>query len=577
MAERTEAVRGQSKGSAVIVAMFVLMVICLIGAAVLCAAMVERKVVISQNRMELLRQAADGGIQVARNIIMNYMAAGQAIPAIDDLYLENGLRVAISCDMNSINDNGVISVTSRAYMEDDYGITATKAVRAELLIGCLPDCVIRASTLKLAGRYLSTVSGKAIDGSGNQDWDVDHTEPRLAGDPDHPSSYPLNGPSYFSFMEKYQINHPYFNIGDQQWPGIPDAAHTWWIDYQYASVGEEGHHDLEHSIIHTTPFYNPYGYLEIVNKEGLPELIGIGQGWNNALTADEENHLFKDDLSNPAWGCSMSEESYQSQVINALLSSCESSVIYPDKQFKSQDFIKTAQVLEVPISALVSALPESYQHLAQYGADWENIAEDSEKLRFNSGKYEVDINSLEQTYMYIDRPVGDTVVLDFNSALIPTDYCLTDWLAGNKATFFDLIKNEGRSVIIVSNADLELTMDNMMFEHLKSGTVFYVISSGNITLSLEPVVLEFPGYPRDVSAFLRSGEDIRIHSAVTGCNYTGLIYADNNLDIRLESLEGIQEYEPYFRLEKDDTIIQHFPQSWTYLGMAPIIAYTYLD
>ncbi len=578
MAEKIKALIVQQRGSAVIVALFVLMVICLMGTAILTAAAVERKVVVSQNRVEMLRQAADAGVQVSRNIIMNYLAAGQAIPAIDDIYLENGCRVEITCDLSSIDEDGVISVTSRAYMEDaDGSVMASKAARADLLVDCLPSCVVRASTLELAGRYYPAVSGKEIDELGNQDWDVNNTEPGLAGDPDQPWFYPLNGPSYNNFNEEYQINHPYFELSTQQWPGIPDPDYTWRVDYVYASLAEQDFHDLENSMIHIAPFYHPYGYLEIVDKEGHPGQIGLAQGWNNTLTADEQNGLFENTLTNPNWGCYMSEENCQSEVINALIS-YGGSIVYPEKVFRSQDFVKTTQVIEdLPAPTLSSELLRSYRELALLCPEWEYIPEDSDKLEFNGGKYEIDIGSLNQTYIFIDCPAAETVVLDFNAVLSPTGYRLLDWLDGSIGPFFGLLKNEHRSVIIVSTADLELNMDNIMFEHLSSDTRFYVISEGNINLTLAPVILEFPHSPRNIRAFLRAGENIHIHSKVSGCNYTGLIYAGNHLFIQMENLEGIQEDEQYFRIEKNDTIIQQFPESWAYLGMAPIIAYTYLD
>ncbi len=580
MAEHIKAGKAQQQGSAVIVALFVLMVICLMGTAVLSVAAVERKVVVSQNKVEMLRQAADAGVQVARNIIMNYLAAGQAIPAIDDIYLENGCRVEISCDPGSIdnNNNGVVKVTSRAYWEDaDGGVMASKAARADLLVDCLPDCAVRANTLKLAGRYYPTVSGKEIDHLGNQDWDVSYTEARLAGDPAQPRFYPLNGPSYNSFNEKYQIQHPYFYLDTQQWPGIPEPYYTWRVDYVYASQDEEDYHDLDNSMIHIAPFYRPYGYLEIVDKKGHPEQIGLEQGWNNIFNTDEQTELFENTLTNPAWGCAMSEEYCQAEVINALRS-YEGSIIYPEKVFRSQDFIKTAQVIEhLPAPTLSPELLRSYRKLAQLCPEWEYISGDSDKLECNNGKYEVDIGSLDQTYIFVDRPVEDTVVLDFNAVLSPTDYSLWDWLDSSSEPFFSLIKNEHRSVIIISTADLELTMDNIMFDHLSSDTRFYVISEGNINLTLAPVILEFSHSPRNMQAFLWAGEDIHIHCGVSECNYTGLIYAGNNLFIQLENPERMQEDEQYFRIEKNDTMIQQFPESWAYLGMAPIIAYTYMD
>jgi hypothetical protein len=58
---------------------------------------VQSKVAQAHKQMEMLRQAADGGIQVARMVVMNYLAARQDLPPLDDIYLDNGIKVEISC------------------------------------------------------------------------------------------------------------------------------------------------------------------------------------------------------------------------------------------------------------------------------------------------------------------------------------------------------------------------------------------------------------------------------------------------------------------------------------------------
>lgn len=54
---------------------------------------VQSKVAQAHKQMEMLRQAADGGIQVARMVVMNYLAARQDLPPLDDIYLDNGIKV----------------------------------------------------------------------------------------------------------------------------------------------------------------------------------------------------------------------------------------------------------------------------------------------------------------------------------------------------------------------------------------------------------------------------------------------------------------------------------------------------
>ncbi len=577
MAMNSGAGKGREQGSAVIVALLAFMVICLMGTALLSAAAIERKVAVSQNRVELLRQAADAGIEAGRNIIINYWAAGQALPAMEDIYLENECRVEINCDLDSLNDNGIISITARAFMEDANGnLIASKAARADLLLDDWPACGIRAKTLKLAGSYYTVVSAQEIDPGGKQDWDVNDSESCLAGDPGQPAFYPLNGPCLNSFKEDYQLQHPYFQLDTQYWPGVADLDYTWWVDYAYASLDEDNFHDLDNSLINIRPFYRPYGYLEIVGKDGQAGQIGLKEGWINTLSADEENELFIDTLSQPAWGCFNSEEYYQAELLDRLVSS-GGSIIYPEKLFRSQDFAQNLQVVEnLAAPDLPSELLASYKRLAGVNPAWEYIPESSDKLSFNKGEYQVDIDTLNQAYIYLDCPPGETLLFDFNAVLGPGG-CLMDWLAGTTAPLFDSIRDEQRSVIIVSPANLEVIMDSIMFEYLNSETRFYLISAGDIDITLKPLTVEFPSSPRNIQAFLWAGENINISSRVMGCCYSGFIKAGNQLFIQILNPGGIMEQEPYFRMEKNAAIIQHFPEAWAYLGLCPIIAYSYID
>ena len=88
---------------------------------------VQSKVAQAHKQMEMLRQAADGGIQVARMVVMNYLAARQDLPPLDDIYLDNGIKVEISCQPGSINGRKVVEISSRAYQP---AATGSKLIQA---------------------------------------------------------------------------------------------------------------------------------------------------------------------------------------------------------------------------------------------------------------------------------------------------------------------------------------------------------------------------------------------------------------------------------------------------------------
>lgn len=564
---------GPVRGSAVIMALFVLLIITVMGSAVLRMAAVEKKVTESQKYTEMLRQAADAGIQTGRNIIMNYTAARHELPELEHLYLNNGIRVEISFEAGLLDGREMVSVTSRAFLAD-VSPQISKAVRALILIDALPAYVIRADTLKIAGRYEAAVTTRPVE-EGRQDWEVYGAEPRLEGDPACPSDYPLKGVDYLQFVDTFRENHPYFRLDQQQWPECHEPESTWEISYEYGCVGESCFHQLEQSKIRVNPFYYPRGYLQVVDGEGREEIMAVASGWCNSMAEDETSWLFEDNLPYPLWGECPSENYCQSLVLKDLMES-RSSIIYPDKTLQSRDFVKAASLLtslaapHLPLDLLTNC-----RRLAQLDPEWDYLAPDSGRLRLEGNVYQVDINRLNSTCIFIDRPAGETVELNFNAWLDPGESRLSDWLEGPREHFYHLI-HEGWGVIIISPANLRIIADSAMFDHLNSRVAFYVLSGGDMDLALEPVFADCRDEPRSIRAFLQAAGDIHMLSRASGCHYQGCIYAGQQLYIQM-AWERELEGEPYFTVQKDAGIMQLFPQSWVFLGLAPIVACTYLD
>ena len=558
-----------SRGSTVILALSILIIPSIMAGAALRVVSVQSKVAQAHKQMEMLRQAADGGIQVARMVVMNYLAARQDLPPLDDIYLDNGIKVEISCQPGSINGRKVVEISSRAYQP---AATGSKLIQAQILTDGLPAYAVQAKSLMVSGSYRATVSHQSIDEDMNQDWAVSGTEARLDGDDPYPQAYPCHGPSYSDCEEACSLNHPFFIIQDQYWPGL-EPDYTWKIDYAYDDLEGTEFHQLDESLITITPFYEPYGYLELLDENAREEIFSVESGFNDAFVPGEEA-LFRDELTHPLGEAAMGEEEYyQAQIISQLKES-NAQIIYPVCTFKSQDFIKRGQLVS-GFSAPFLPLPllDDYRNLAEHDPRWQYIASNWFQLEYEDGIYRANIDSLHSSYIFIDLPVGDTVELDFNRNL--GGFQLSEWLLGPKSRFFELIQQEGRPVILSSKANIHLILDPTVFNALNPDAAFYVLSGGDITLTIDPADLAYTSETAHILAFFFAAGDIHILSRKPACSYRGIINAGQEIGIQLCS-EGA-ESEPRFLIEKSSKIFELFPQSWFYLNLAPIISYSYLD
>lgn len=559
-----------ARGSAVILALSLLIVISIMAGAALRVASVQSKVARAHNQAEVLRQAAEGGIQVARSVVMNYIAARQDLPVFDDIYLDNGIKVEISCQPRVIKGRKVLVVTSRAF-GSQAGSTVSKAIQAQILSEGLPAYAVQAESLKVSGWYRATVSQKPIDDM-QQDWSVSLTERRLEGDAQYPQGYPCQGPCYPGCTEATKLNHPLFSIYEQEWPGLNYPDHTWQVSYEYGCLEGKGFHILDDSLITITPFYEPYGYLEVLDEKNREELLALSLGWDNTVGTAEEL-LFTDDLTSPVWGKAMSEENYQAQIIQELIKS-RAEVIYPLRNFNPQDFIKTGHLVShLGSPDIPGELWDDYRNLAQDHSSWQYIPGNGPQLKFQDGIYRVDMEQLDSTLVFIDRPPGDTIELDFNSLLkgLP----LSKWLEGPGNRFFDLVENGSHPIIVIANANIHLILDSVVFKNLNADPAIFMLSGGDIKVTLDPVDLEHIAESRHILAFLLAARDLHIISRVSECHYSGVIYAGKQIYLML-SAEGT-ESEPRLIIQKSARIFRLFPHSWVYLNMAPIIAYSFLD
>lgn len=140
------------QGSAMIAVLMVFLVLSVLGAAILSMAGLEAKMAINDTRTEQARQAADAGVQVARDIVMNNLIAGLSIPAIPPIHLSPVSSATVS--VNPPDSNGIVTITSEGKITGANGqVLARKTARAEMLVNSLPNYPVITDRLKAMGKY----------------------------------------------------------------------------------------------------------------------------------------------------------------------------------------------------------------------------------------------------------------------------------------------------------------------------------------------------------------------------------------------------------------------------------------
>lgn len=564
------------RGSAIVVVLLLFMMVMLLAGTVMEMVFIEHKAAIGNSNEELARQAADAGVAVARDVLMNYLTAGQSLPLLEDIYLNNGCRIHMSYDVSHISEGKVV-ITSRGFVEDGVKILATRAAVACVRVGYLPNYILRAGQLQLTGAYYASVAAPPINGFDEQNWDVDQStlEGRLSDDPENPDYYPRNGQPYAYFENQWRDNHPYFNLYEHIRSGRSAADYTWSILYPTIVESE---HDMDGSSLEITPFYRPWGYMEVISATGGHAPLGLENGWNNCLEPAEMETLFDDHLPIPCWGEWDSEAYYQSELVRTLYNT-RANIYLPDKNISCKDFLKTGEVVVgiVPPACGAENI-NRFRQLACLDPGWQYLNCDSEILRWNSGKYEIVLAGLEQTCIFIDCPAGDTVVLNYHSVLPATAFPIQDWLAGDIGPFFEQIQNQHKNVLVVSPADLEVIVDSRMFSALRSDVWLYFISSGNVTLNINPAAWEDQiAECQDMHVLVMAGQDLRLN-AVDGSRYSGLLSAAGEMVISIRPAGTREEVvqEPYIQFRQDQGVADGFPETWSYLGMGAILSYCYI-
>ncbi len=143
------------KGNLMLMALMVFLVVSIMGTTLLTVAGLENKMVNNDNKTKQALLAADAGLEIARDVIIEKLKA--KTPTNDIKALLQGYEgnigtnlttVIEKVDMDEFNSDGEITVTARGSYQD-----TSKKVTVTFKFENMPSEPIRADTLRVAGHY----------------------------------------------------------------------------------------------------------------------------------------------------------------------------------------------------------------------------------------------------------------------------------------------------------------------------------------------------------------------------------------------------------------------------------------
>lgn len=579
------------RGSTILIALMVLLVISILGTAIIDIAGMENKIAVNDIRTEQARQAADAGIQAARMVVMNFLMEGKEIPDIPEIKLGDNISADITVNLDKLYSSGIVAISSAGRVKNTNGTRVTKTAQAEIRVNTLPNYPIQSQSLTVMGQYFATVSDQPALLEGQfpvnlrniQDW---HTS---GWDTSGMSPLPQHGLEY-SDPGLESSSQPDFIPGNSR----NSCNYTWWIDYEQLESGP----DLSNSTLNIAPFWKPVGIVNVINKAGQPATIAANN-WGNGISPDAGDKLFDTTVTQPEG------ENYPlASFISGQSGNCN--YIYPPKILNSLDFMGkyiNAQSLPPDFRALHL---ERFKKLAQTDPDWQYIGADSPLLSsMGNFRYRlvIDDPDIQKKQWFIDMPDTATIVLDFTArdtfigqewmSWDAFDNCVNTVLNGTDK-FFNRFRNRLNNIIAVSPASLEVGCDSMLFQGVNDISQvkpnIYLLSGRDINLHIDPEefnelsrILPNANSERDIPIFILAGRNANIVSTPEKMTFRGVLSAGNNLTIRMNyfsehHMAGIpnREIEKQVNIIQDE-IVTEFPETWAYLGIGPIVSYKYIN
>lgn len=127
--------KGQ-QGNTLVITVMVFLAISVIASGLITVAGMEVQLAAYDLHAEQVRQTADAGVYIARDVIINYINTGRDIPEFNTIVFPNGTLAAITVKNGNIQPDGITKIiTSRGMLTGNSGnLLAQKTIEAGLLI-----------------------------------------------------------------------------------------------------------------------------------------------------------------------------------------------------------------------------------------------------------------------------------------------------------------------------------------------------------------------------------------------------------------------------------------------------------
>ncbi|MDD3889522.1 MAG: pilus assembly PilX N-terminal domain-containing protein [Syntrophomonadaceae bacterium] len=594
-------------GNTTVMALMLFLILSIMTTMLISIASIEKMITANDAHTEQARQAADAGIQIARNIIMNYLVVGEALPLIPQINLGEGVSASVNIDTTRIDTDAIITIIATGVVKSTEGkVLADKTAETRMLVNGLPVYPLRCKWLKVMGKYFATIANKPAYLEGTlatelvnvQDWDTRGWD--MFG-------YPVHGPPYGDQGFSY-VSHPNFVAFNPNNPD-PTRNYTWWVEYEYtySQTGEKVDNDIPNSRLYVAPIWKPTGIVNICEDDNdadsfnnPPAKVVAASGWDNDLT--EVSHIFDGKLTNPE------PADYPLICLKENLDSAR--IYWPETEFSCEDFV--GKLTGINSGATISLKEEQldkFRQLAMNTRDWQYINQDSHLLELadKPGYYNllVDDPELKKSKIFIDINKDSTVILDFTTVAHYTQPIFSwapeslsgviNHIQNQPGTFFNRFSHELDNIIVISPASLDVGLDSFMFAGVDDfralKPAIFLISEQNISLTIEPAAFNGinriwanAGADREMQAFLMAGKDIYITSTPQVMTIKGILSAGEGITLLIdyfteheEGLEPNREIEKNINIIKDTGIANKFPGPWAYLGLGPLVSYKYID
>lgn len=624
-----------TRGSAIVMALLIFLIISVLAVSVISVAAMENKISLYDANKEQARMAADAGVEVARNVILNYLGAGKTVAdagnALNtELDLGNGGFARVTLDNSEYESKGIIKITSRGKLQKSGEELAHRTAEAKMLINVIPNAAVHTNEFAVYGKYYLRWERGLLPTAEWVDWRTYGFKGPKAADYDNLTDERLKERSDFMLWD---------DSGTQK---NPDKSY-WW-----ARVESEGS-SLSGTLRvycnrYETAWYRPQGVVNFYHKIDKDKLAPLAiyhfrvvENLEELDENDEEQKKKKEELQKLYFNWDKQIEIAEQRAAfykwierwsggNWFDFKFEQNL--PPKILDSRDFLGNHANLD--ITEGITKPPvfgeeevQRYRERAKTEVDgnWAYIEGDSSLLTTKTidGRTKkvliLDQIINEDNKKYIGKPfifvdTTDDLVLDFrtydsskinleNGWLIPWSNFngFVNKINNQVQTFLRLFSNDLAGIIIVTPANVEFGIDSMLFEprideKTDKQVAIAVLSGGKVDVSVNPK--SFNGinrldklregnpdkWKKTLRMFILAGEKARVTSTLGTLHFEGIISAHEQVEMHVDYFDAAKlssyAFDKEINFYYDPIVLDDFPEPMAYLGIGPIISYKYI-